>query len=94
MDGGGNLYIADSANNLVRKVTPAGLITSIAGDAANQTAGYAGDQGQATSALLSNPIAVAIDSQGNLYTSERDAGRVRKVDTNGIITTVAGGAHW
>jgi sugar lactone lactonase YvrE len=91
MDGGGNLYIADLANNVVRMVTPDGLITSIAGDATNQRAGYAGDQGPATSALLNGPVGVAIDSGGNLYISEKPEGLVRKVDTNGIITTVAGG---
>jgi sugar lactone lactonase YvrE len=91
VDSGGNVYIADFANNLVRKVTPDGLITSIAGDATNQRAGNGGDQGPATSALLNGPFSVALDSAGNLYISERPVGRVRKVDTNGIITTVAGG---
>jgi sugar lactone lactonase YvrE len=91
VDGGGNVYIADTDNNLVRKVTPDGLITSIAGDAKNQTAGYAGDLGPATSALLNGPFAVAVDAGGDIYISERSGQRVRKVDVNGIITTVAGG---
>jgi sugar lactone lactonase YvrE len=91
MDSSGNVYIADITNNVVRKVTPDGMIASIAGDAANQRAGYAGDQGPATSALLTGPFAVALDSVGSLYISERPVGRVRRVDPNGIITTVAGG---
>jgi len=86
-DGGGNLYIADATNNTVRKVTPAGTITTVAG---NGTAGFSGDGGAATSAALHDPAGVLVDSAGNLYIADSTNRRVRKVDTAGIITTVAG----
>ena len=85
-DSSGNLYVADDGNNRVRKITPGGVITTVAG---NGNVSFSGDNGQATSAGTRGPLNVAIDAQGNLYISENDA-RVRKVATNGIITTFAG----
>ncbi|GAB4029185.1 NHL domain-containing protein [Spirosoma gilvum] len=89
VDGSGNLYIADSQNNRVRKVTPAGSITTVAGTG---TAGFSGDGDQATSARLANPTGVAVDGAGNLYIADQQNHRIRKVDALGIITTVAGSA--
>jgi sugar lactone lactonase YvrE len=91
VDSAGSLYIADAANSLVRKVTPDGTISSVAGDAANQNSGYAGDQGPATSALLNFPHGVAVDSAGDLYIADFGNARIRKVTPDGTITTVAGG---
>jgi sugar lactone lactonase YvrE len=85
LDAGGNLYIADTTNNRVRKVAPNGVITTFAGTGAP---GDAGDGGPATRALLNLPIGLAVDAAGNVYISE--GVRVRKVDSNGIITTFAG----
>lgn len=85
LDAGGNLYIADTTNNRVRKVAPNGVITTLAGAGAP---GYAGDGGPATRALLNLPTGLAVDAAGNVYIG--DALRVRRVDSNGIITTVAG----
>ena len=85
LDAGGNLYIADTTNNRVRKVAPNGVITTFAGAGAP---GYAGDGGPATRALLNLPTGVAVDAAGNVYISQ--AVRVRKVDASGIITTFAG----
>ncbi len=87
IDAAGNLYIADENNNRVRKVNTAGIITTVAG---NGTAGFSGDGGQATNAKLSDPWNVAIDAYGNLYISDSGDGYVRKVNSLGIITTIAG----
>jgi sugar lactone lactonase YvrE len=87
LDTAGNLYIADSENHRLRKVTVAGAISTVAGDGSG---GYGGDGASATSALLSFPIGLALDSVGNVYISEYDNNRVRKVTPFGLITTVAG----
>jgi len=90
-DSAGNLYIADSGNNRIRKITAStGVITTVAG---NGTAGYTGDGGQATAAELSGPLAVSLDAAGNLYITDSGNGVVRKVDsaTNTIYTVAGGG---
>jgi sugar lactone lactonase YvrE len=85
VDSAGNLYIADIFDKRIRKVTPAGVITTVAG---NGTQGLGGDGGRATSAQLSYPQGMTVDSANNLYIA--DSGRVRKVSPAGVITTVAG----
>lgn len=88
VDGRGNLYIADSLNHRVRRVDAAsGLITTVAGTG---TAGYGGDNGAATSAMLNFPRAVAIDGSGTLYIADTSNNRIRKVTSTGIISTLAG----
>lgn len=82
-----NLYIADRGNHRVRKVNPAGIITTVAGTGER---GFDGDGGPATQAKLSNPSGIYLDSVGNLYIADEQNRRVRKVDPTGIITTVAG----
>jgi trimeric autotransporter adhesin len=86
VDSARNLYIADSANNSIRKVS-SGVITTIAG---NGTAGFSGDNGPATSAQLNFPEGVAVDSADNLYIADANNNRIRRV-SKGLITTVAGG---
>jgi uncharacterized protein (TIGR03437 family) len=88
VDAAGNLYIADSDNSRIRKVSPAGIITTVAG---NGQRGYSGDGGPATSASLNVPWAVAADAAGNLYIADTRNGRIRKVSPSGTISTVAGG---
>ena len=82
-----NVYVADRANNLIRKITPAGIISTIAGTG---LPGYSGDGGLATSAMLSGPTGVAVDSAGNVYICDRDNGFLRRVTAGGLITTIAG----
>jgi hypothetical protein len=88
VDGSGNIYIADWGNYIIRKVDDAGIITTVAGTP--ESSGYSGDNGQATSAELRDPYAVHVDASGNIFISEWDDHAIRKVDTGGIITTVAG----
>ena len=88
VDSAGNIYIADSGNNRVRKVDAStGYISTVAG---NGTGGYSVDGILATSAELYNPTGVAVDSVGNIYIADSYNNRVRKVDTSGYISTVAG----
>ena len=87
VDSSGNLYIADTENHSIRKVGTNGVISTVAGIG---TFGYHGDGGAATSAALTYPTSVAIDSSGNLYIADQYNHRIRKVDTSGIISTVAG----
>lgn len=86
-DAAGNLYISDMANHAIRKVSSGGVITTIAG---NGTCGYTGDHGPALAATLCYPLALALDSNGNLYIADYDNHVVRRIDTLGQITTYAG----
>jgi len=87
-DASGNLYIADSVHNRIRKVDRSGIITTIAG---NGTYSFSGDGGAATQAALRSPHHVVVDGQGNIYIDDTNTGRIRKVSPDGIIQTVAGG---
>ncbi|MBI4764608.1 MAG: carboxypeptidase regulatory-like domain-containing protein [Deltaproteobacteria bacterium] len=87
VDPAGNLYLADSSNNRIRKVDTNGIITTVAG---NGQLGFSGDGGPAVQAKLWGPCSVALDDNGNIYISDAVNHRIRKVDTSGIITTVAG----
>lgn len=88
VDAAGNLYIADYGSNVVRKVNATtGIITTIAGTG---TSGHTGDNGPASSAELSNISSIAVDGSGNVYIGEQLLCDVRKVDSNGVITTYAG----
>lgn len=87
-DAAGNLYIADSVNNRVRKVSIYGTITTIAG---NGIAGFSGDGGPAHDAQFQLLTGVVADAAGNLYIADAGNDRVRRISTSGIITTFAGG---
>jgi len=90
LDSAGNLYIADTNNNVIRKVTAStGIITTIAGQGPT-AAGFSGDGGRAVFAQLSHPKGVAVDAAGNVYISDTFNQRIRMVTPNGIISTVAG----
>ena len=88
-DKAGNLYIGDAGNNRIRKITPQGIITTIAGTGVS---GFTGDGGSALQANLSFPRSLAIDANGNLYVTQ-GAIRVRKITPAGIISTIAGNGN-
>ena len=87
-DGVGNFYISDRGNSVIRMVNSAGIITTFAG---TNKAAYGGDGGPATAAQLFQPYQLALDQSGNLYIADWGNSRVRKINSGGIITTVAGG---
>ncbi|HEY6392401.1 MAG TPA: SMP-30/gluconolactonase/LRE family protein [Bryobacteraceae bacterium] len=89
LDSSGNLYIADAGNNAIRKVTTSGTISTIAG---NNTAGYSGDGGAATSAQLNDPVAVAVDTSGNVYIADANNFVIRMISGTTISTIVGGAA--
>ena len=82
-----NLYVADNFNNRVRKIDPSGIITTVAGTGA---AGYSGDGGLATGAMLNAPTGVALDKAGNLFIADNGNSVVRRVTAGGLITSIAG----
>jgi sugar lactone lactonase YvrE len=83
----GNIFIADTANHRVRKIDPSGIITTVAG---NGLPGFSGDNEPATAASLHYPTSVFADAAGALYIADSFNDRIRKVDSSGIITTIAG----
>jgi sugar lactone lactonase YvrE len=87
MDSLGNLFIADTPNNRIRRVDANGIITTVAG---TNSSGYSGDGGPAVNACLHDPEGIAVDTVGNLFIADSQNWCVRKVDTNGIMTTFAG----
>ena len=87
VDARGNIFIADSLYDRVRRVEPSGTITTLAGTG---TRGFSGDGGPATEARLNGPRGVAVDAAGNVYVVDAGNHRLRKIDTAGTIATVAG----
>ena len=87
MDSTGNLYIADTGNQRIRKITSKGVISTVTGTG---VAGFSGDGGAATIAQVSSPGGVAVDGSNNLYIADTNNYRVRKVSASGMISTVAG----
>ena len=88
----GLFYISDHGNNRVRRIEPNLIVRTVAGSgqAGVNLGSFSGDGGLATAATLQEPWGIAFDSKGNLYIADRDNDRVRRVGTNGTITTVAG----
>ncbi len=88
-DASGNLYLTDIGDNRIRKVTPAGIISTFAG---NGSTGTTGDGGPATAAGFDGVNGIAVDAAGNVYVSEVYSSVIRKINTSGIISTIAGTA--
>jgi sugar lactone lactonase YvrE len=91
VDSAGDLYIADLLNNGIRKITPDGIIHTIAGSG---VANFTGDQGQASLATVNEPTGIAVDLTGNVYFGDSINYRVRRIDPSGTITTYAGNGNW
>ena len=91
VDQTGNVYVADNGNDRVLRIDVLGVITTVAGTG---EPGYSGDGGPATEARLDSPQGLAVDAAGNVYVADEGNYRVRRIDTTGVITTIAGnGEH-
>ncbi|MBE2290489.1 MAG: T9SS type A sorting domain-containing protein, partial [Chitinophagaceae bacterium] len=88
VDAAGNIYICDRNNRRIRKVTTAGVISTVAGTGLS---GSTGDGGPALTATFTNPFSISVEPGGGIYVSDQSAGRIRYISTGGIITTIAGG---
>jgi len=87
VDTAGNVYVAEYSNHVVRKINTAGVISTYAG---NGSAGFSGDGGAATAAQIYRPVGLCVDDTGNVYIGDSWNHRIRKVNTSGVMSTVAG----
>jgi predicted RNase H-like HicB family nuclease len=85
VDEAGNVYVADQDNNKIRKISPSGLVSTLAGSGA-----FGSDDGQGTAASFFNPAGVAVDEAGNVYVADQNNNKIRKISPSGLVSTLAG----
>jgi len=85
IDGDGNLYVSDDLNHRIRKITPAGVVSTLAGSGIG---GY--KDGSRTEAQFNSPSGIAVDRSGNVYVADRDNNMIRKITPDGVVSTLAG----
>src|ERR1035438_8899988 len=88
LDSSTNLYVADSFNNAIRKITPAGAVTTFAGTAGN----FGSADGTGAAARFWQPQGVTVDSSGNVYVADSANGTIRRIASGAVVTTLAGSA--
>ena len=87
VDGAGNVYVADTVNHRIRKITTSGVVSTLAGSSSGYT------DGTGTSAKFSYPSGVAVDGAGNVYVADTYNHRIRKITASGVVSTLAGMVH-
>jgi sugar lactone lactonase YvrE len=91
VDKAGNVFVADTGNNLIRKITPGGLVTTLAGDTNSLASGFA--DGSGAGAMFSGPTGLAVDDSGNVYVSDSENNLIRRITPDGAVSTVAGNVY-
>ena len=92
VDGSGNVYVADTGNNTIRKITPAGVVSTLAGTAGGPTVPPGSADGTGAAARFFEPYGVAVDVRGNVYVADTYNNTIRKVTPAGVVSTLAGTA--
>lgn len=90
VDAAGNMYVADNINHRIRKITPTGTVSTLAGDTSTVGSSLGFTDGVGTAARFNDPAGIALDAGGNIYVADEDNNRIRKITPDGTVSTVAG----